>query len=211
MTRTRPSGRASSSAPAARPSRPASTRSPRTVCGRPSELRRALGDPDAIAGAHRSARRGPGHHVPARSCAGAARARRRRAAWAPEGAGTVPGGVALLAQLSRAYFLHEEHRGRSRSRIERSTPVSGSISRPIVSDALITRGSALCNLGRSYEGVGAIRAGIDLADERGLVSTALRGRLKNSGGLAPAELGHLGRGIPPTEAALRSRGRLGLR
>jgi hypothetical protein len=52
-----------------------------------------------------------------------------------------------------------------------------------VSDVLITRGSALCHLGRSYEGLGAIRAGIELADERGLVSTALRGRL-NLGVLA---------------------------
>jgi len=50
-----------------------------------------------------------------------------------------------------------------------------------VADTLITRGSALVHLGRSYEGLGTIRAGIALADELGLVSTGLRGRL-NPGG-----------------------------
>ena len=53
----------------------------------------------------------------------------------------------------------------------------------IVADTLITRGSVLANLGRTYEGLGVIRAGIELADELGLVSTGLRGRL-NLGVLA---------------------------
>src|SRR5206468_345096 len=48
---------------------------------------------------------------------------------------------------------------------------------PMVSDLLITRGTSLGNLGRSYEGVGAIRAGLDLAEQLGLVTTALRARV----------------------------------
>ncbi len=94
-----------------------------------------------------------------------------------------PGGVALLAQLSRAFFFA----GDQRQAIELADRALETGERldlaPIVSDVLITRGSALCHLGRSYEGLGAIRAGIELADERGLVSTALRGRL-NLGVLA---------------------------
>ena len=42
----------------------------------------------------------------------------------------------------------------------------------LVADTLVTRGSALCNLGRRYEGVGAIRTGIDLAQANGLMAIA---------------------------------------
>ncbi len=54
----------------------------------------------------------------------------------------------------------------------------------IVSDVLITRGASLCSIGRPYEGRGALRAGMELADERGLVPIAVRARL-NLGVLAP--------------------------
>ncbi len=100
-----------------------------------------------------------------------------------EGVPAGPGGVALLAQLSRALFFREHHQravevaDRALEAAERLDVV------PIVADLLMTRGSALAHLGRSYEGLGAVRAGIDLADEHGLVSTALRGRL-NFGVLA---------------------------
>jgi len=88
-----------------------------------------------------------------------------------------PGGVALLSQLSRALFFHEEHR-RAVEVADRTLEAGERLDLPaIVADTLITRGSALGNFGRSYEGLGAIRAGIELADELGLVATGLRGRI----------------------------------
>jgi hypothetical protein len=45
----------------------------------------------------------------------------------------------------------------------------------LVADTLVTRGSALCNLGRSYEGVGAVRTGIDLAQANGLAQVTVTG------------------------------------
>jgi class 3 adenylate cyclase/tetratricopeptide (TPR) repeat protein len=88
-----------------------------------------------------------------------------------------PGQVALLGQLCRAHFLRDDNTraievaDRALEAAERLDLVG------IVSDVLVTRGTALCMLGRSYEGLGVLRTGIELADERGLVSTALRGRL----------------------------------
>ncbi len=147
------------------------------------ELRRALGDTDAIAGA--TARLGETLATGLRS--GAALAVLEPAAAelvggelepaGPGGPAVGPGGVALLGQLSRAYFFHEEHRraievaDRALAAGERLDLVA------IVSDVLITRGSALFNVGRAYEGIGAIRTGLDLAEQHGLVSTALRGRV----------------------------------
>jgi class 3 adenylate cyclase/tetratricopeptide (TPR) repeat protein len=93
------------------------------------------------------------------------------------------GGVALLAQLSRAYFFHEELQ-RAIEMADRALEAGERLDLPrIVADVLITRGSALCHTGRSYEGLGAVRAGIALADEFGLVTIGLRGRL-NLGVLA---------------------------
>ncbi|MFI5199192.1 MAG: hypothetical protein ACHQXL_02335, partial [Candidatus Limnocylindrales bacterium] len=94
-----------------------------------------------------------------------------------------PGEVRLLAQLSRAYFFTDDQ-VRAVQVADRALAAGDRLDLvDIVCDLLITRGSALCHVGRIYEGRGTIRAGIDLADERGLVSTALRGRL-NLGVLA---------------------------
>ncbi|HEY6058427.1 MAG TPA: hypothetical protein VIV06_10365, partial [Candidatus Limnocylindrales bacterium] len=147
------------------------------------ELRRRLGEPDSMAGA--IARLGEVLIAALRRDAALATMEaavdeligRERA---PDG----PGGVALLAQFCRACFMHDEHT-RAVSVADRALEAAERLDLvAIVSDLLITRGSALCNLGRSYEGLGAIRAGIALADESGFVSTALRGRL-NFGVYAP--------------------------
>ncbi len=88
-----------------------------------------------------------------------------------------PGEVALLAQLSRAYFFLDQN-PRAIAVADRALEAGERLDLvQTVCELLITRGSALCHLGRAYEGRGAIRAAVDLADERGLVSTALRGRL----------------------------------
>jgi class 3 adenylate cyclase/tetratricopeptide (TPR) repeat protein len=155
------------------------------------ELRRALGDTDALAGAIA----GLGEVMINAFRSDAALAILEPAAAdlldreplttgvrafdaAPRGdAGIGPGGVALLAQLSRALFFREEHR-RSIEVADRALATGERLDLvAMVSDLLITRGSALCTLGRSYEGLGVIRAGIDLAEQHGLISTAIRGRL----------------------------------
>jgi class 3 adenylate cyclase len=147
------------------------------------ELRRALGDPDAIAGA--VAMLGSELISTFRPEAGLALLEPAVTelvgeAMSPAG----PGGVALVAQLSRAYFFNDQH-GRAIEVADRALEAGERLDlAPIVSDVLITRGSALGHVGRGYEGLGAIRAGIELADERGLVSIALRGRL-NLGVLSP--------------------------
>ncbi len=86
-----------------------------------------------------------------------------------------PGAVALDSQLARVLFLGEQpQRGvqvadRALAAAERGDFVA------LVADTLVTRGSALCDLGRSYEGVGAIRTGIDLAQANGLTEITGRG------------------------------------
>jgi tetratricopeptide (TPR) repeat protein len=146
------------------------------------ELRRSLGDPDALAGAIArlaftlisTLQRDAGRDVLE---AGA------QETLGPDETPAGPGGVALLAQLARAYFFQEESR-RSIEVADRALEAAERLDlAAIVADTLITRGSALAQAGRSYEGVGAIRAGIALADELGLIVTGLRGRI-NVGVLA---------------------------
>ncbi len=169
------------------------------------EIRRVLGDTDAVAGAIAML----GALLLATFRVGAGLAMLEPAAGELLGDDGVPtgrGGVALLAQLSRAYFFNEGQR-RAIEVADRALEAGERLDlAPIVSDVLITRGSALCHIGRVYEGLGAIRAGIELADERGLVSTALRGRL-NLGVLAPDPR----TSFDATQAALEIARRVGLR
>ena len=169
------------------------------------ELRRALGEADAIAGA--VALLGSilvitFRHEAALALLEPAVDELVGADRSPEGAG----GVALLAQLSRAYSFNEQQR-RSIEVADRALEAGERLDLPaIVSDTLITRGTALGNMGRSYEGIGAVKAGIDLAEELGLVSTALRGRL-NLGVLASDPR----TSFEVAEAALEIARRFGLR
>jgi class 3 adenylate cyclase/tetratricopeptide (TPR) repeat protein len=169
------------------------------------ELRRALGEADAIAGAIASL----GALLVATLRAETALAILEPAAAELLGGTGVPagrGGVALLAQLSRALFFNDDQR-RAIEVADRALEAGERLDlAPIVSDVLITRGSALCHLGREYEGLGTIRAGIGLADERGLVSTALRGRI-NFGVLTPDQR----TSFEAAEAALEIARRFGLR
>jgi class 3 adenylate cyclase/predicted ATPase len=85
-----------------------------------------------------------------------------------------PAGIALGAQLARAYFLSDDnHRA-----IEFADRVLEAAEHAdlaaIVSDALVTKGTALAILGRAVEGLGAIRAGRELAETRGFGETVLR-------------------------------------
>jgi tetratricopeptide (TPR) repeat protein len=146
------------------------------------ELRRTLGEQDALAGA--MARLGfTLINVLRRDAARVLLEEGAEETLGMDGLPAGPGGVALLSQLSRAYFFSEQYR-RSIEVADRALEAGERLDlAAIVADTLITRGSALAHLGRSYEAMGTIRAGIALADELGIVTTALRGRL-NLGVLA---------------------------
>ena len=162
--------------------------------GEAVELRRALGNPDALAGAiahlGEALTMGMRHEAALTVLEPAAaelldiapgRAVLPVSGDLADGSSDIgPGAVALLAQLALAYMLRDQHRraievaDRALAAGERLELVAS------VSDLLITRGSALCGLARPYEGLATIRAGLDLAEELGLVSLALRGRLNLS-------------------------------
>jgi class 3 adenylate cyclase/tetratricopeptide (TPR) repeat protein len=66
---------------------------------------------------------------------------------------------------------------------------------PVIADTLITRGSVLCTTNRSYEGLGTLRVGIHLAEERDLRGTVVRGRANLTGMLSlldPVQVEHEG-------------------
>jgi tetratricopeptide (TPR) repeat protein len=124
---------------------------------------------------------------------------------------TVPadsGRVALLGQLSRAYFFNEDNR-RAVEVADRALDAAEHLDLvAVVADVLITRGSALNQLGRSYEGVAAAKGGIELADERGIPATALRGRI-NLGAQQSVSDPHAA--LESAKAALAVANRLGRR
>jgi class 3 adenylate cyclase len=169
------------------------------------ELRRALGDADAVAGAIAKL----GALLISTFRPESALAMLEPAAGellGDDGLPAGPGGVALLGQLSRAYFFNEDQR-HAIEVADRALEAGERLDlAAIVGDVLITRGSALCHVGRLYEGLGALRAGIELADERGLISTALRGRL-NLGVLSPDAR----TSFDAAQAALEIARRVGLR
>jgi class 3 adenylate cyclase/tetratricopeptide (TPR) repeat protein len=82
--------------------------------------------------------------------------------------------AALGGQLARAYYLTGDL-GRA---IEIADPVLRTAEQldlvPIVADTLVTKGSALTQDGRSFEGIALLRAGQDLAEANGLNETVLR-------------------------------------
>ena len=85
-----------------------------------------------------------------------------------------PALVGLTGQLARVYFLTDEHT----SAISTADRVLEAAERlelvGIVADTLVTRGSALVNLGRRYEGIGTIETGQRIAADHGLPGTVMR-------------------------------------
>ena len=94
-----------------------------------------------------------------------------------------PAGVALWAQLARAQFLF----ARPADAVATADATLALAERldlvPVVADLLVTKGSALANVGRPREGLGTIETGRLLAESVGLTFTILRATL-NSTGLA---------------------------
>jgi len=92
-----------------------------------------------------------------------------------------PAVIALGGQLARAcFFSEQDHRAvevaeRVLEAAERANLVE------VIADTLITKGSALANLGRGYEAVGTIRMGLGLAQAHGLNELSLRGFVNLSG------------------------------
>ncbi|HEY6057413.1 MAG TPA: adenylate/guanylate cyclase domain-containing protein [Candidatus Limnocylindrales bacterium] len=99
-----------------------------------------------------------------------------------EDLGEDPAAVALGAQLARAALFTEKH--------DRSVAIADTILAAaerhdlvaVVADVLVTRGTSLVALGRTYEGVGALETGIRLAESFGLTRIQSRG-LVNLGGV----------------------------
>jgi class 3 adenylate cyclase/tetratricopeptide (TPR) repeat protein len=94
-------------------------------------------------------------------------------------AGT-PDHVALAAQVARAYYLHEELPRAIQAADAALEQAERLDLAGIVSDLLVTRGSALAVMGRTHEGMALLRAGCDLADALGQLLTGLRARVNLS-------------------------------
>jgi len=90
--------------------------------------------------------------------------------------GNHPDGVVLFSQLARMLFLADDYA----EAVEVADQVLAVAERHdlvrVIADTLVTKGSALDFLGRSYEGRGVVEAGRRLAEANGLDSVALRAR-----------------------------------
>ncbi len=85
-----------------------------------------------------------------------------------------PAAMRLGAQLAKGAYLSSDPL-RSIETADRVLTAAEEIDLiPVVADTLITRGGALCDLGRSYEGIGALRIGLELARSAEMPVTALR-------------------------------------
>ena len=92
-----------------------------------------------------------------------------------------PAVIALCSQLARAHFLVADHR----RAIEVADPVLEAAEHAdlpaIVADTLVTKGTALANLGRPTEGLSLVATGQALAETHGLGWTQLRAAANRSG------------------------------
>ena len=86
-----------------------------------------------------------------------------------------PAAIGLEAQLARAYFLNDKNE----RALEIAEGVLAAAERAnltaILADVLITKGTALTNVGRTREGMGVIEIGERIASADGLTRTVLRG------------------------------------
>ena len=89
-------------------------------------------------------------------------------------------GIALHAQLARAYFFLERLGDAIRTADVVLAGAERADLQALTADTMVTKGTALAAEGRPLEGAGAIRAAVTLAEQQGLTQIALRGRLNLS-------------------------------
>ena len=117
-----------------------------------------------------------------------------------------PAAIALHGQLARAHFFMEEDRRAVEvaDRVLAAAELANDL--PIVTDTLVTKGSALSNIGRTYEGTGLIRTALSLAEAKGFNDLYLRAATNLSG----TEISHdPRRGMETARAAMARSRRLG--
>jgi class 3 adenylate cyclase/tetratricopeptide (TPR) repeat protein len=119
-----------------------------------------------------------------------------------------PGAISVGAQLARAYFFNDDN---ARS-VEQADVVLTAAERldliPILADTLVTKGSAMANVGRLREGSALLVGAADLAQANGLTATQVRALVNlgvNLGTTDPAA------GVETSRTALEISTRLGLR
>src|SRR4029077_6366661 len=82
-----------------------------------------------------------------------------------------PGVIAMNGQLARAYFFLEDYR-RSQQVAEGVLEAAERLELlPTIGETLVTRGMGHSQLGRMYEGLGALEAGLRLAEAKGFNAT----------------------------------------
>ena len=88
--------------------------------------------------------------------------------------GDDPSRLAILGQIARARFLMSEPQ-RAVELAEEVLPILERTDQlALLADTLVTKGSALNNVGRRHEGIGVLEAGAKLAKAQGFTNTELR-------------------------------------
>ncbi len=98
--------------------------------------------------------------------------------------GEDPGYASLLGQLARFQMLRQVDFGAAVATADRALAIAEYLDRvDLVADVLVTRGVALTNVGRAYEGIGCLETGLRLAGQHGLLATEIRARTNMGGPL----------------------------
>ncbi|MBA2381864.1 MAG: hypothetical protein H0V73_07115, partial [Chloroflexi bacterium] len=82
--------------------------------------------------------------------------------------------VAIGGQLARAHFLLDHHQRAIEVADQVLLAAERGDLKDLVADTLVTKGTALALTGRPIEGLGVLRAGMEVAEDGGLVETVLR-------------------------------------
>jgi tetratricopeptide (TPR) repeat protein len=99
--------------------------------------------------------------------------------------GEDPGYASLLGQLARFQMLRQVDFGATVATADRALAIAERLDRvDLVADVLVTRGVALTAVGRAYEGIGCLEAGLRLAERHGLLATEIRARTNLGGPLS---------------------------
>ena len=98
--------------------------------------------------------------------------------------GDDPGLATLLGQVSRFQMLRQVDFAAAIASADRALAIAERLDRvDLVADAIVTRGVALVSIGRAYEGIGCLEAGLRLSQQHGLLATEIRARINMGGPL----------------------------